>query len=473
MEFDAEGYLDAELLAAPKKLTGNLFHYTSAEAAIFGILGSGNIRLSPFASTNDLWESRPTYYNLESHEDDADTDPGFELWDQIDRRIRVNSKVACFTQDWDLPDSVMDKDAFRGWGHLSAWAHYGAGHSGVCLQFNKNELVKSLQMSAEEGARVFHGPVRYRVVSHGAGPYGIDVGQVKEFGVDAVAAMHAERHADSIFFQKHQDWASEVEYRLVRTDQSTLPFDLDIKEALVGIVLGDRFPDNRLPALLEMLKRYPSVQIHRAQFHNRRLFCWPFEYANQDAENNPKTDWERARRTGSLSERLEALRSSEMHAAELRLQGEAMTILLRERVHKNMADLAQTLKKWQKTMVEVHEHIDAVPSAQRSRRPGVPGERIHFENGVMAVVNDLPGRVHALVSSSALQVLDKGQIRLHCVVRTENMNDAPNHQTERWRVSREGPIESASVLWDELFKLLRDATLSQQQAFDADRFMTR
>lgn len=121
MNVDHEASLEAELAHAPKSLSDHLFHYTNSEAAIFGILKSGTLRVSPFESTNDLWESRPLYPNLTLHHDDQALDPGFELRNEIDRNIRLYAKVACLTQDWDLPDHVMNRDALRGWAHLSLW----------------------------------------------------------------------------------------------------------------------------------------------------------------------------------------------------------------------------------------------------------------------------------------------------------------------------------------------------------------
>jgi len=61
MEIDPDGYLEVEQLSAPRELTDDLFHYTGVEAGVFGILRSGVLRLSPFAATNDLWESRPLH----------------------------------------------------------------------------------------------------------------------------------------------------------------------------------------------------------------------------------------------------------------------------------------------------------------------------------------------------------------------------------------------------------------------------
>lgn len=133
---ESESYFRDELVNAPRSLTTALFHYTSSDIAIFNILANGTLRLSPFESTNDLWESRPLYPGLSSHADDvASGGAAFELWNEIDRNIRLHSKVVCLTQDWDLPDRVFDPDALRGWNHLLLWAHYGGGHTGVCLRF--------------------------------------------------------------------------------------------------------------------------------------------------------------------------------------------------------------------------------------------------------------------------------------------------------------------------------------------------
>lgn len=88
MDVDHDAYFEEELKHAPRVLSDHLFHYTNAEAALFGILGSGTLRLSPFESTNDLWESRPLYPNLTSHYDDQNLDAGFELWNEIDKNTQ-------------------------------------------------------------------------------------------------------------------------------------------------------------------------------------------------------------------------------------------------------------------------------------------------------------------------------------------------------------------------------------------------
>jgi hypothetical protein len=72
MTVDIDLFLENELVQAPRTLTSNLFHYTESDVAIFNILASGTLRLSPFESTNDLWESRPLYPGLSAHADDVE-----------------------------------------------------------------------------------------------------------------------------------------------------------------------------------------------------------------------------------------------------------------------------------------------------------------------------------------------------------------------------------------------------------------
>lgn len=470
MDQDHDAYFDAELRAASRSLTSHLYHYTSAEAGVFGILNSGTLRLSPFESTNDLWESRPTYLTLSAHEDDVEILRLGEqraIWEEIDRHIRVNAKVACLTQDWELPQHVMDRDALRGWAHLSLWAHYGAHHAGICLRFDRERLVEALAAPATGDARVFHGPVTYRSVSMGTGPHGIDIGQVREFGVDAVAIAHADTHSSSIFFRKHIDWANESEYRLVRLDQSPLHFDLDIKSALTGVVLGDRFPKHRLPALMEVLSGYPRVELFRASFHNRRLTCWPFDRSQNEAPD-VSPHWA-GRRSGTLGERISALRMAEVRAADLHDVAESAASELRARMLEDVRQLSEQLRPWPATDMETWDGIDAVPPRERARRPGVLGEEVHYETGSLVVLTAVPDRQHVFVASAALQVIGEDRFRLHAAVRTEIMTDAPNHQREHWRVAREGAISSGAAIWDEVHQQLRAAALGLQGQFDLER----
>lgn len=60
------------------------------------------------------------------------------------------------------------------------------------------------------------------------------------------------------------NWARESEFRLVRTDLSTEPHYFDITEALIGVVLGDAFSNDRVPALLMVLAGFDDLAVLQA-----------------------------------------------------------------------------------------------------------------------------------------------------------------------------------------------------------------
>lgn len=469
---DIDEVLDLELRRAGKTLTDNLFHYTNADAALFGILSTGTLRLSPFDSTNDLWESRPTHSTLGVHADDVEVVVGMDLWDEIDRHVRLNAKLACLTMDWDLPDSVVDRDALRGWAHLSLWAHYGGAHSGICLRFDRPSLIAALQSSDSPKARSFHGPVEYRSVSFGAGPHSIDIGQVREFGVDVVALAHAEANSDPIFFRKHRDWANETEYRLVRLDDSMLPYSLDIRPALTGVFLGEAFPQHRLPALREVLRSYSNVEVFQIRFHNRRFYCWPQNSSELTDKTEKTFPWGPPRRVGTFAERIALLRESELSASERRVQAEVVAQPGLAVMAGGVAALARATAGWPETNVEVHERIEAVPVEQRSRRPGVQGERVDYEAGFMMVVNATDADGHDLLASVAVQVLSEDQIRVHAAVTNEVRADAPDHRTDLWRWVEEGTHASVAALAATAISELSRAVEQFREPFDVVRGRT-
>lgn len=467
---DHEAHLEAELHYAPRQLSNHLFHYTNAEAAIFGILRSGTLRLSPFESTNDLWESRPLYPALEGHSDDRHVEAGMELWNELDRLIRIHAKVACLTQDWELPRSVLNPDALRGWNHLSIWAHYGAKHSGICLQFDRDKLIKAFTATSIPGTLLrFHGPVVYRNASAGAPIDGVNLGQIREFGLDAVAINYAETNHDQIFFRKHADWSNETEYRLVLVDQSVLPVEFSIREALTGVFLGDSFPSSRLPALHAALQPYPDVKFFQLRYHNRRLFCSPFstpEHADAVGTTSPLKSHNR---TGTLDERLSSLKNSVESAAQQRERAAALCSSHLDTMEKAIRAIATAAHSWTKVEVDVYKRRAAIPAHQVSRAPGVPGERIHFESGYMCVIENLPKYTHTAVAAVAVQVLDDDRVRIHGMIKTEQWKSTGNEQLEQWRDSCEAGLPDAAIALNSIIKNLQSALKTSRLDFDRVR----
>jgi hypothetical protein len=309
----ADDLFEAEMLAATPTLTSDLYHYTTADSAILGILANKTLRMSSFLRTNDLWESRPILPPLQGSDRLIQlSHAGFaQIAAEIDRHIRQHSKVACFTQDWSLPEQVRDRNARRGWAHLSMWAHYGAGHTGVCLRFDRDRLLHAFNAASAGSINQYADYVRYRHAELGVGGCAIDFDQLEEYGADAVALQYARANWERIYFRKHSDWSSESEFRLVRTDVSLDAFDLDISSALTGVILGESFPRERIPGLLTALEGFPDVVILKTIFYSRVFLLDEWEPSLEESKGPllppEATPLIPARRDGDLLERMREL----------------------------------------------------------------------------------------------------------------------------------------------------------------------
>ncbi|GAA0493015.1 hypothetical protein Ade02nite_69850 [Paractinoplanes deccanensis] len=463
-------FFDAEMENAPRQRTGALFHYTNAEAAIFGILRSGTLRLSPFETTNDPWESKPAYPAIAVHHDDRDhADNLQQVWAQIDRSLRLHAKVACLTQDWTFLDPVLDPDALRGWNRLATWAHYGGRHSGICLRFDQEALVRAFESTPAPGALLrFHGPVQY---IHAATPtLGMDLGQIREFGVDAAAVVYARANAEQIFFRKHRDWSNEMEYRLVLVDQSVLPAEIPISAALTGVFLGADFPKSRRPVLRAALEPYPHVEVLELFGPGRSLRAAPIPRVAlvDDSSVAPP------RRDGTVEERIAALDACNVRAAHLREAAEKSYTEPAQDLMDALMAIAEVTCEWPKTDVTVGRSTTAVPESQRSRQPGVPGEVVHLETGSFCTVQSLPAGGPTLVAAAALQVLDDDRVRLHAVVRIEEPHPEEGIRPhDHWRTAPETTRAEAVTAIRQVAGELLIAVGGARAAFDELREQAR
>jgi len=199
-------------------LTGDLYHYTSSSVALDSVIPQLRLRLGLAELVNDPRESRPRPPNLLITKD-VDRERQVEIQDNAGFLLRRAAKVACFTQDYELPDSVLDPEALRGYAHPALWAHYAENHTGVCLRFDRDVLDKRMKGELASRGLVFAGAVEYvREMFAMTETQAMSVEEVQEFGLDAVVMRYIQRYHRELFFEKHSDWASETEYRWVFVD---------------------------------------------------------------------------------------------------------------------------------------------------------------------------------------------------------------------------------------------------------------
>lgn len=322
---------------------------------------------------------------------------------------------------------------------MSLWAHYGARHGGVCLRFDRTKLIEQFQAQLCSRGQCFHGPVQYPVERISAVPVEpLDVGQILEFGIDAVVSRYIEKHHKELFFTKHHDWANESEFRLILNEPSVLPAYLAIEGCLTGVLLGDAFPAAKLDTVQYLLSRMPDVELVQLRYHNGTLVRFPGETATAKPIIS-------ARRPGSLTGRLEELRSLELQREQARARGANLAAGIIHNFKKRIAAVQVACATWHDVEAAIYPRIHAVPPNQRSRKPGVPGEIVEFEAGWMCVIENLPKYSYTLISALAIQLLEGGVARFHGLIELETWLPVGNETTEVWRVCHESSVDEAAA----------------------------
>jgi hypothetical protein len=325
--------------------------------------------------------------------------------------------------------------------------------------------VAAFEATQDNAVHQFYGPVRYLSAESGVGPYGISLEQTEEFGIDAVALRYAHVYRDRVFFRKHADWASESEFRLVRTDLSTEPHSFDITESLTGVVLGDAFPKDRIPALLKMLAGFDDVEVLQATFHNRTLQVsrreTPAESEPAPGPMSVSASTIPPRRSGDLTHRLAALEAADRIADIDREAAMQAAVPVLRMWQEGIADQPELYVNWPGVVFNFHRQVTAIPPEDRRNRPGVPGEVIAYEAGYILVAENQPQPSFTFVIAIALQIMPNGAGRLHSCITTEEWTGGGNIRQELYRDRRDtnldGVLETSSEVLTSLIEAIPDA----------------
>jgi DUF2971 family protein len=238
-----------------------LFHYTTRAAAFEHILPTEKLRFSPYRAMRDplenkAWRPPPAAYWSSAAQgkpgDSGHPETNYwqfnawasEIWDQ--------AHLLAFTVDAD--DYSEEAKAFgRGCARARMWEQYGEAHAGVCLVFDRNLLVETINESleAQDLASPYHHRVEY--TEAGKRPWALEPDMLTSEVTQERVAKFIEDHHDELFFLKAKDWRSEYEYRFV----VTAPPDLDghfvnFGDSLRCIVAGERFPDWQIAGALDL-----------------------------------------------------------------------------------------------------------------------------------------------------------------------------------------------------------------------------
>lgn len=241
-----------------------LYHYTSAEAAVKGILGSGTLRLSPYAQMRDPLEYRELprllcYRDEGNHPDRLPIDEARDTLASLRNRMRILSLTS------DATGYDDDVRAFgKGYARPRMWETYGRNHTGVCLAFDaaamtndEGDFRKNLRTKGAANLR----PVEYTEGGFIRHPARVLPDITDDASGTEQMVRHLMAHHDAFWFLKLLDWETEYEYRFVHfpTAEESGPLDIQFGSALKAIVLGARFADSEIEEVMQRAETFAAT----------------------------------------------------------------------------------------------------------------------------------------------------------------------------------------------------------------------
>lgn len=243
-----------------------LYHYTSLDTFAEKILPSLQLLMNKTQLINDPIESRFLFkVNDETYKKSGVT-PRLKL-------IREGKKynITCFSIDKEYNNTVIP-----GWGLPKMWAHYGNSHRGVCLIINKAKFLKQNQKIIK-----FKGSVGYRM------KFKLPILDAKRL-YNGEANTYIEEIIDiyfnEFFFQKHYDWRSEAEFRIVSFETEFC----SISESIEGIIYGLKTPAYNMIGLSHVIENedyiignqdlpYPVIKFYKIFLSGSRFQLRPYK----------------------------------------------------------------------------------------------------------------------------------------------------------------------------------------------------
>jgi len=242
-----------------------IYHFTKKETAIEKIWYKKQLLFGAFGGTNDPHEYKPRM-----------TSAGGWAWDDalemelpkitrlIDRKI-MSSGILSFCQNRYDGQKIIEQGCLKS----RMWSQYGQNHSGICLVFSKNNLLKAIEDTFPSNHLIFNENVDYIQFSSSRvrDSLSINGGEIEQTGIYEIAFMHLEANSESIFFKKHLDYKDENEFRVVvvpKDRNSTHGHVVDISSSIKAIILGDSFPEIYLPTVRELseITQVPFRKLH-------------------------------------------------------------------------------------------------------------------------------------------------------------------------------------------------------------------
>lgn len=235
-----------------------VYHYTPAATALEHILPHRQLRFGRYTNTNDPKESRTwSFSTWAARAEDLAAYDLTETSRWLSDELKSKARLACFATDQGPLTGDHIRDIYnRGWARSRMWAQYAGNHSGVCLVFDRKKLGALIQARFGGDCDVASGPVSY--FDRSVFPrmdeqeYLINTDFLRKVGKEEYVRWHLQAHHERLFLEKLMDWRDEREFRWVLFSGSEEDLLLDLEDALVGIMFGDRASDEDIDRAISL-----------------------------------------------------------------------------------------------------------------------------------------------------------------------------------------------------------------------------
>lgn len=252
-------------LEGPYPHENYLYHYTSYPAAL-NILCCKSLRLGQLTTMNDPLEFENhkrdpiAFHGDISNEETSKTMNSFS--EGVKRRNRC-VRLMSFSIDYRQTIDDAYNRLTRGWARTRMWAQYADNHKGVCLVFDKSKLIDSF-------SNTFPKKTKCCKIT-----YSNNFEDLKE-AWESPCLLNNQTNRDfsnfwfeskklKFFFQKCKDFRDEQEFRFLLVNGDLKYDDIVIsfpfKDALKGIILGDRFKSEDRTTMENVANDIPIFRI--------------------------------------------------------------------------------------------------------------------------------------------------------------------------------------------------------------------
>lgn len=234
-----------------RKPEGLLAHYTKAATAFEHILRTRTLRLGAYADMQDPAENKDIVPGTATYGDREDAEEGWNAAIDAIKQMRDSCRLLCLTHD-----AVSTRGTFGcSWARPRMWEQYGDRHRGACLLFDRDRLHAVLEYEGQGHGAFYLGDVRYTEagIAESATRSIMDDRIFNAEERDEAIDEYIDTHHRDFFFLKSDDFRSEHEFRAVLLAGD---FDddvhIDYRDALVAVVVGERFPDWQIAGAAEI-----------------------------------------------------------------------------------------------------------------------------------------------------------------------------------------------------------------------------